>query len=79
MIGFKFFKRNIVKTLIYNGAVSDGWIFCTELLLVGEKLKLKIKEIPVIWEDDQSSKVKIITLVAEYLRALFILKFKFIR
>lgn len=79
MIGFKFFKRDIVKTLFNNGAISDGWIFCTELLLVGEKLQIKIKEIPVIWEDDQSSKVKIINLTAEYLKALLILKIKFIR
>ena len=65
--------------ILNNGAVSDGWIFCSELLIVGEYLNLPIKEVAVRWVDDQSSKVKIIKLTIEYLRALINLKIKFMR
>ena len=77
MIGFKFLRKDKLENLIFNGAKSDGWIFCTEILLVAEFLELEIKEIAVTWEDDQTSKVKIIKLIMEYLKALIILKYNF--
>ena len=79
MIGFKFLKKEFLPMILNNGAVSDGWIFCSELLIVGEYLNLPIKEVAVRWVDDQSSKVKIIKLTIEYLRALINLKIKFMR
>ena len=63
-----------MNNLIKNGANSDGWIFCTEILLVAEYLKLDIKEIPVNWEDDNNSKVKIFKLIYEYINALLKLR-----
>ena len=74
MIGFKFLKKDQLENLIKNGAKSDGWIFCTEILLVAEYLNLDIKEIPVNWEDDNYSKVKILQLISEYLYALLKLR-----
>ena len=79
MIGFKFLKKEFLPVILNNGAVSDGWIFCSEFLIVGEYLNLPIKEVSVRWEDDQSSKVKIFKLTIEYLRALINLKIKFMK
>tara|TARA_B100000886_G_scaffold186908_1_gene128315 strand:- start:9667 stop:10395 length:729 start_codon:yes stop_codon:yes gene_type:complete len=74
MIGFKFLKKDHLDNLIKNGANSDGWIFCTEILLVAEYLKLDIKEIPVNWRDDNYSKVKIFNLIYEYINSLLKLR-----
>jgi len=76
MCGFKFIKREHVNRIIECGAQSDGWFFATELLIVGEHLNLKVHDLPVNWRDDPSSKVKIITLAMEYLRAMVSLRKK---
>ncbi|MCD1213309.1 hypothetical protein B4946_18900 [Vibrio cholerae] len=60
--------------MIQNGASSDGWFFCTELLVVSEKMKKNLVELPVKWTDDEESKVKIIPLAIEYLKAMRELK-----
>ena len=42
------------------GAVSDGWFFCTEILIVGEFIGLNLLELPVVWNDNSESQVKIL-------------------
>lgn len=74
MCGFKFFKRENIEPLLNNGAKSGGWFFCTEALVVGEKLNFKMAELPVKWTDDENSKVKILSLSLEYLKAMRRLK-----
>lgn len=74
MCGFKFLKRAEVEKLIQNGARSDGWFFATELLIVAEHLGLRIKDLPVHWTDDPDSKVRIMKLSLEYIRAIKTLK-----
>ena len=74
MCGFKFLKSSIVSDLIQHGARSDGWFFCTEILLVAERLGLRSFELPVTWTDDPNSKVNIKNLTIEYLKAMRTLK-----
>jgi len=74
MCGFKFLKKSIFTEVIQNRASSDGWFFCTELLVVSEKMKKNLVELPVKWTDDEESKVKIISLSIEYLKAMRELK-----
>lgn len=74
MCGFKFLKQSIVDSLISAGAVSDGWFFATEILIVGEALNYRVGDIPVEWTDDPNSKVKILKLSLEYLKAMAKLK-----
>lgn len=74
MCGFKFLKRRIVDDLLRNGAVSDGWFFATELLVVSERLGYRMYELPVVWRDSGKSKVKILRLAVEYLNAMRALK-----
>lgn len=74
MCGFKFMKRSILPKLISNGARSDGWFFSTELLIVAEYLGYKIIDLPVKWTDDPDSKVKIIRLALEYIKAMIRLR-----
>lgn len=74
MCGFKFLRRSCLPELMRRGARNDGWFFSTELLVVAEHLKMKVKDLPVIWTDDPDSKVKIGRLAIEYLKAMRALK-----
>jgi len=74
MCGFKFLQRRILDDIMAHGAKSDGWFFATELLVVGEFLKYRIYDLPVIWTDDPNSKVKIIKLATEYIKQIIQLK-----
>lgn len=74
MCGFKFLKRTILKDIINNGAVSNGWFFSTELLVISEKRNYKLYELPVKWTDSSDSKVRILSLSVEYLKAMRSLK-----
>lgn len=75
MCGFKWLKRAHVPMLINGGAISDGWFFSTELLAVAEWKGLKMCELPVVWIDDtSSSRVDIIRLAKQYLKAMSVLK-----
>jgi glycosyltransferase involved in cell wall biosynthesis len=76
MCGFTFFKRPYLERLIENGAESDRWFFQAELLIVSEWLGLNMYALPVHWTDDQNSKVKILSLMLEYLEAMKNLKKK---
>lgn len=74
MCGFKFLKRKIVDELRRNGAVSNGWFFATEVLVVSERLGYRMYELPVVWRDSRNSKVNILRLTKEYLSAMRVLK-----
>lgn len=74
MCGFKFLRREHLSSIINNGAHSDGWFFCTELLVVSEWLGLRVDELPVKWTDDPNSKVNIKKLALEYISAMKELK-----
>lgn len=76
MCGFKFLKRSLIPKLRDGGAVSDGWFFATEILIVGEYLGYKVINLPVQWTDTETSKVKIFKLTFEYLAAMVMLKRK---
>lgn len=70
MCGFKFLRREILPKLMETGAQSDGWFFATEVLVTGEHLGYRIHDLPVTWTDDPNSKVKIVKLTLEYLKAM---------
>lgn len=76
MCGFKFLKTQHVKNIVAHGAQSNGWFFCTEILVVSEWIGLKIYELPVKWTDDPNSKVNIKKLTIEYLKSMYQLKQK---
>ncbi len=74
MCGFKFFDRKVVQELINTGIDTKGWFFSTEMLVKAEWKNIEIKEIPVKWTDDRKSKVKILSLILNYLKSIFKLK-----
>jgi len=76
MCGFKFLQRKHLGAILAQGAISDGWFFCTELLVAGQWLGLNLYELPVKWTDDPNSKVDIKKLTLEYINAMRQLKKK---
>lgn len=56
--GFKLFTEKVVKDVIPRCEIN-GWSFDSEILVIAQKLGYKIKESPIIWTNNNNSKVKI--------------------
>lgn len=63
--GFKAVRADVARELLPH--VEDtGWFFDTELLVLAERIGLRIAEVPVDWVDDPDSSVDIVaTAVAD--------------
>lgn len=73
--GFKAVSRKTADNLI--PLIRDNaWFFDTELLLIAGKSDYRIKEIPVHWEDDPDTRVKIASTAWEDVKGLLRLRFK---
>ena len=68
--GFKAVTRHVVNELIPH--VEDNeWFFDTELLVLGEKLGVRIYEEPVTWIDNPGSTVRVWKTAIGDLRGLW--------
>jgi glycosyltransferase involved in cell wall biosynthesis len=56
--GFKAVSRRAVEAIVPK-IEDQTWFFDTELLVLAEKNGYRIKDIPVVWEEDDDSRVKI--------------------
>ncbi|MGZ8178492.1 glycosyltransferase [Williamsia sp. SKLECPSW1] len=57
--GFKAMRVDVARALLPYVA-DTGWFFDTELLVLAERVGLRIAEVPVDWVDDPDSKVDIV-------------------
>lgn len=65
--GFKAMRTDIARQLLPY--VEDtGWFFDTELLVLAERIGLRIAEVPVDWVDDPNSTVDIVSTAVEDLK-----------
>jgi len=71
--GFKAIRKNTFQKLLPN-IKNNKWFFDTELLIFAHREGVNIKEIPIAWTEDKGSKVKIITIITEYLIDIIDLK-----
>ena len=60
-------KKDVFTLLSGRGLSNDGWFFSAELLVRAEWNNVALTEIPVQWEDDRNSKVRIISVSYNYL------------
>ncbi|MBI1885454.1 MAG: glycosyltransferase family 2 protein [Chloroflexi bacterium] len=67
--GFKAASRAAVQKVVPL-IENDNWFFDSELLILAEKMGLRIAEVPVRWCDDPDSRVKVAGTVWEDLRGL---------
>ena len=72
--GFKAASRRAVDELV--PLVGDAsWFFDSELLILAEKNGYRIKEVPVGWQDDPDSRVRIVPTAYDDLKGLLRLRF----
>ena len=57
--GFKCFSRSAVQK-IFNQSQINRWGYDAEILFLAKKFKLNIKEIPVIWNNNEATRVKLL-------------------
>lgn len=73
--GFKAVDRNAAKALVPL-VKNNNWFFDTELLIIASARGFRIKEIPVHWEDDPGTSVKVVSTAWEDLKGLLRLRFR---
>lgn len=74
MEGFQFFRKECASRLVEMSGDDNGWFYCAELLIRGEKAGCRIAELPVVWNDDHDTKVDVMKLVRNYLCRIWELK-----
>ncbi|OQX71684.1 hypothetical protein B6D52_00695 [Candidatus Parcubacteria bacterium 4484_255] len=75
--GFKALSKSAVQKIIPK-IKNDGLFFDTELLVLARYYNLKIKEIPVNWQEgeERKTKIKIIKTALKYLKEIIKLKYR---
>jgi len=56
--GFKGFTHKSAIVL-FDNLVSERWSFDAEILYKAKKMKLRVKELPIVWKNDFNSKVSL--------------------
>jgi dolichyl-phosphate beta-glucosyltransferase len=72
--GFKLFRKPIALE-IFNRAKINRYCFDIEVIYIAQKLGLKIREIPISWEDKPGSTVRMSRDVFVMLKDLFKIRF----
>ena len=57
--GFKAVQREVVSRIVPQ-VRDESWFFDTELLVLAERSGCRIKDIPIVWVEDDDSRVKIL-------------------
>ena len=71
--GFKAMSREAARALV--PLVRDNaWFFDSELLLVAQENGYRLREVPVRWEEDADTRVRIVKTASEDLRGIWRLK-----
>jgi len=68
--GFKAVSRKAVEAIVPK-IEDQSWFFDTELLVLAEKQGYCIKDIPVVWVEDDDSRVKILKTGWDDVKGLF--------
>jgi Glycosyl transferase family 2 len=68
--GFKALRTDAARLLLPL-VEDDGWFFDTELLLLAERNRLRIHEVPVDWIEDLDSRVDLLPTIAGDLGGLW--------
>tara|TARA_B100000035_G_C20888154_1_gene503654 strand:+ start:99 stop:830 length:732 start_codon:yes stop_codon:yes gene_type:complete len=74
--GFKLYKKRIAKKIFYQ-LTENGYIHDVEVLILLQKLKILVKELPVEWKHKSGSKINLFIDSIIMLKDIFILKKKY--
>lgn len=76
--GFKAFRRDAAQQ-IFERSTLNGWAFDAELVVIAHALGLKLAQVPVVWHDEEGTKVRILGAVLGSLRELLAIGWKRMR
>ncbi|NLL77698.1 MAG: glycosyltransferase [Clostridiales bacterium] len=65
--GFTFMRKNIADKLVEVSGNENGWFYTIEMLLRAERMGVRILDMPVEWQEDYNTTVKIIKTVKNYM------------
>ncbi len=73
--GFKAITRRAAQAIVPQ-VQNNNWFFDTEMLIIAAKGGYRIREIPVKWDDDPDSRVRVVATAWEDIKGLMRLRFK---
>jgi glycosyltransferase involved in cell wall biosynthesis len=71
--GFKAVTRGVVERIVPQ-IKDQSWFFDTEMLVLAEKQGYRIKDVPVAWNEDDDSRVKIVRTAWEDIKGVLRLR-----
>jgi glycosyltransferase involved in cell wall biosynthesis len=69
--GFKLFTANATEH-IFGALTTKGWSFDVEVLALAKKYHLRVKEVPIVWVNDERSRIRFPHMVRMLLDLLWI-------
>ena len=76
--GFTWLRRDAAEELVKESSNDNGWFYTIEFLLRAERKGMKIYDMPVEWQEDYNTTVKIWKTIKNYLIRIYCLKKVFI-
>lgn len=73
--GFKLIKTPAAKELFKKQKIKR-WSYDAEILFLAKKMKLRVVDVPVVWENDEQTKVSVVKDIQRSLIDLFIIRWQ---
>jgi glycosyltransferase involved in cell wall biosynthesis len=71
--GFKAIRRDVVKAVVPQ-VEDQSWFFDTELLVLAHGQGYRITDMPIVWNEDDDSRVKILQTAWDDIKGVFRLR-----
>lgn len=72
--GFTFLRREAAEQLVKESSNDNGWFYTIEFLLRAERNGMNIYDMPVEWQEDYNTTVKIWKTIKNYIVRIYRLK-----
>ncbi len=66
LCGFTFLRKQTARQLVAQSGNDNGWFYTVEFLLRAERTGIKILDLPVEWEDEPNTTVKMWKTITNY-------------
>lgn len=77
--GFTWLRKEDAEALVKECSDDNGWFYTIEFLLRAERKNMKIYDMPVEWQEDYNTTVKIWKTIKNYMVRIYKLKKSFIQ
>lgn len=77
--GFTWLRKEAAEELVKESSNDNGWFYTIEFLLRAERKGMKIYDMPVEWQEDYNTTVKIWKTIKNYLVRIYYLKKAFVQ